>query len=207
MQETLQIYGCWGFQYPGRISTQIYSYLLNSVEKAQMMLLHYITWNTSTVYVNLSYNLSKQFSLLVLAVVLRLSSWPTVAPLHTRVYKLTWIFRLYLHSLLVPLSKSLRACKCKCLQMCCDDSTEQLPLCALSQLCDIQWARLTQCHLCCVVLCVVQDPWQAQRQAHSPRRAQLDLHSHHRHHRLECAAQRWGFTQAGAHQGSTVKLI
>lgn len=53
--------------------------------------------------------------------------------------------------MLVSLSKTLRACNCKFLQMCCGNTTEQLPLCAVSQLCDIQRARLTRCHLCCVV--------------------------------------------------------
>lgn len=69
---------------------------------------------------------------------------------------------------------------------------EQTLLCvfAVSQPCDMEYslAPLTHFHLCCAVL---QDSWQTQRQANSSRRAQLDLHGHHRHYRLERAASRW----------------
>lgn len=44
------------------------------------------------------------------------------------------------------------------------------------------------------VMCVVQDPWQAQWQTHPPWRTQLDLHSHHWHNSLECTTERWSFT-------------
>lgn len=110
-----------------------------------------------------------------------------------------------MHLMLVSLSKRLSACKCKCLEICCGNTTEKLPL--VLWLSCVTSSKRGWHSAICVVLCVVQDPWQAQWQTHSPRRAKLDLHSHHWHNRLERAAQRWSFTHTDKHYGLTLKLV